>query len=104
MLSVLPVERREPGDPPAALEFDEAALLNVPDLWLRSKLADEVVAQLAAAAAVVRKIRAEAVRELVHNHGAKQQQVASHLKKSRQRIHQMMSGRQSSGDRVRAVA
>src|SRR5207248_872901 len=76
MLSVLSQERREPGALPATLDFDEAALLNVTDPWHRSKLADDLAKQLTDLASTARRIRTEAVRELIGEHGVKQQQVA----------------------------
>jgi DNA-directed RNA polymerase specialized sigma subunit len=103
MLSVLPTSQREPSDPPALLTLDQAALLDVADPWRRSQLADELVKQLRALASVVLQIRSEAVRELVHQHGAPRSRVARHLGVSRARVSQLVSAPAAS-DPAEAVA
>jgi predicted XRE-type DNA-binding protein len=89
MLSVLPISPSAPSDPLALVTLDQAALLNVSDPWRRSQLADSLARHLRALANTVLQIRTEAVRELVHEHGAPRSHVARHLGVSRPLVSQL---------------
>ena len=82
---------------------DVTALQDVADPWHRSRLAEESAKQLRALVALALKIRRDAVRELVDQHGAHHTRVARHLGVSRARVTQLVTSSAAPHDGVDAA-
>lgn len=78
-------------DTPSLAPLDVTALQDEKDPWRRSRLAEESAKHLRVLVEFALRIRQEAVRELVDEHGAHHTRVARHLGVSRARVGQLVT-------------